>query len=172
MNKAKKNYIYLVLFMVVMLIIRITIISNNKEKIYSILKDTKYVSLFKIGFDTNSQVYVDNKDINVFINEMRDISNIVEYSADAELFGEFKNDFRLLLIGTKDKDPLPLLYSIKEQAIIIRKMDVIPNFKNREPNVIVYQFEISSKVTLMLKKYEDLLSETGEFITSWPLDTY
>src|SRR5690606_19323455 len=145
---------------------------SPKITIFDLLKDVEYVMLFKVDFTGLSQQYFDNNDLRTFINEIKNISNICEYSADAALIGEFKKGYRIFQVGTKGKGPIPMLYSINEKSMIIRKMDVIPNFKNKEPNVVVYQFNISDELALLMKKYEDLLPETGEFFTSWPLDTY
>ena len=144
-----------------------------KHKVYQkFFSEIVRAGITKILPLTESTVIIPEDEVKVFKEEMKDISDIKEYTSYAAYSTNFKDDFRLLLLHTrqtiKDDKFMGCLYSTKQSRMIVRKYDLFPDFREEPPKLTVYEFKIPTKVVKLLKKYESQLPKDGFFYNSWP----
>lgn len=162
-------------FLVLSAIMIISGCANSETEIKTKVYETFFKKIMKAGIPKimpENIVIIEGNEIQIFKDDMKNIDNIEEYTSDSAIGTNFKNDFRLLYIHTeqtlKENKFLALLYSSKEKAMIVRKYDLFPDFKEDAPNLTVYEFKISERVASLLEKYENTLPSEGYFYNSWP----
>lgn len=145
------------------------IVGPNK-KLIDLFSLIDSACLLKIQFHErfNSPLVIDNDDLSTFINELKKISNLHEYTSTYSIGNEFKESYKLIFFHLKTNKVIPVLYSTKYSAMIIRKSDVFKEHKDEYPKITVYEFKITQKATDILIKYEQRLPEDGMFFNSWP----
>jgi len=136
-----------------------------------VIKDMSLAWLYKRVDRELFRVEIKREDLKIIIDDLKNISAIKEYSADAAPFGGFKEGFKSIMIYNENqKRNIALLYSIDEKAMIIRKCDIFLGEGIDLPLITVYEFELSKRVVQILKKYEEQIPDGGYFYSSWPSD--
>jgi len=152
---------------------------NSEIEVNTKIYDVFFKKIVKIGIPKilpQNIAIISGNEIKIFKEEMKNIDGIKEYTRDAAIGTNFKDDFRLLYVHTeqtlKENKFLGLLYSTKEKSMIVRKYDIDPNFREDFPNLTVYEFKMPEKISQLLEKYERTLPEDGYFYNSWPRIRY
>ena len=170
-------------FIVIMLsvIVGLSGVASSEAKVSDTqVKGRIYDAFFKdlamAGFvmDSSRQMkaYVPEDAMKTISQEMKQITNIREYSSNAAIGGVFKKGYRLMYIYTKQtiKENYRfqgLLYSKDNASMIIRKYDIIPTTIDNLPKIAVYEFTIPKKVNDILQKCQSQLPKDAPFCYSW-----
>lgn len=141
----------------------------QKVKKY-MFEDTKCFQIVKYDSNEAHSSIIEGNELKEIQSELENsIEFVKKYKADAAPFGGFEYGYRALIITKNDDLELhAILYSIKENMIIIREKDIFPDSGYNLPEIIVYKFKIPKSVINVFVKHEKELPENGDFFTSFP----
>ena len=142
----------------------------SEKVIKYMFEDTICFQIIKYNSREAYSSLIEDKELEEIHSELKRSLEIVDkYKADAAPFGGFEHGYRALII-TKNNDTTfhAILYSTKENMIIVRKKDIFLDSADTFPDITVYRCKVSESVINILAKHERELPEDGDYFTSFP----
>lgn len=138
-----------------------------KSKVNEFLfNDTLGIQITVFTDDDYSSI-ITGQELENFKAYMKSIRIVKKYSTEVVPLGGFRKGYKGFLIK-KENDPKMyiVLYSIKEQSILIRESDIL-QIKPDIKNITIVECKIPKKAVNLLKKHESKLPTNGTFITTF-----
>lgn len=139
-----------------------------KKKIISkIFSGAQLIALVKENIPDIYDSVIIGDELEKFIGTLEDIGDIREYEISVNNPKESKSGFHVMFVY-KGSAKIPVLYSISQSALVVRKYDIIPSDKVKSLNIDVYEFSITEEAVKILGRYENMLPQKGYFYDILP----